>query len=140
MWSTPEFYFALKILGETGMQRLDIRRPKEDNASATELRSPLGFNWGAFCLTWIWAIGNRTFNKLTLLLLILCAVPYVGPISAIGLMFYSGVTGSDRAWKSKKWHDSEHFRRVQRRWAIVGVAQFVLALLFMVGVPFFVAK
>lgn len=115
------------------------------NLSATQsevedIGLPRGFNWGAFFLTWIWAIGNKAFNKLTLLLLILCVIPYVGPLSAIGLMFYSGLTGNNRAWKSKDWRDLEHFNKVQRRWTLVGVAQFVFALLFMIGIPLFTTK
>ena len=98
------------------------------------------FNWGAFFLTWIWAIGNRTFNKVTILLLIVCAVPYVGPFSAMGLMLYSGFTGNSRALNSKKWRDLTHFTRVQRRWALCGVIQFAFALLLIASLPFFVEK
>lgn len=122
------------------MQKLDIegRSKKTEHADARpRLRK---FNWGAFFLTWIWAIGNKTFNKLTLLLLILCVIPYIGPLCAVGLMFYSGLTGNDRAWKSKNWRDPEHFNEVQRRWAFVGVTQFVVALLFMISVPLFTTK
>jgi hypothetical protein len=119
------------------MQRLNI---SQTDSRVRDIGFPKEFNWGAFFLTWIWAIGNKTFNKLTLLLLILCAVPYVGPLSAIGLMLYSGLTGNERAWKSKDWHDPEHFKKVQRRWAFVGVAQFVVALLFVISVPLFTTK
>jgi hypothetical protein len=119
------------------MQRLNI---SQTDSRVRDIGFPREFNWGAFFLTWIWAIGNKTFNKLTLLLLILCAVPYLGPLSAIGLMLYSGLTGNERAWKSKDWHDPEHFKKVQRRWAFVGVAQFVVALLFVISVPLFTTK
>lgn len=122
------------------MQKLDIGG-RSEQPRHTDGRPVLNkFNWGAFFLTWIWAIGNKTFNKLTLLLLILCLVPYVGPFSAIGLMLYSGLTGNNRAWKSKQWRDLKHFKRVQRRWAFAGMAQFVLALFFVISVAFFTTK
>ena len=122
------------------MQKLDIGGRSEQTRHADGRPMLNKFNWGAFFLTWIWAIGNKTFNKPTLLLLILCVVPHVGPLAAIGLMLYSGLTGDDRAWKSKAWQDPEHFKKVQHRWAFVGVAQFVVALLFVISIAFFPTK
>jgi len=121
------------------MEELSLRKREVDKELQTH--APLrDFNWGAFFLTWIWAIGNRSFNTVTLLHLVFCAVPYVGPFSAISLMLYSGLTGNDRAWNAKEWQDSEHFKRVQRRWALVGVTQFAIAVLLVAGTPFFFVK
>ena len=71
---------------------------------------PGGFNWGAFFLTWIWALGNRCFNLVTLVLLLAYFLPYyLGLLSALTLAVYCGVTGNRRAWNHKQWRDHKHF-------------------------------
>jgi hypothetical protein len=94
--------------------------------------SPRGFNWGAFLFTWIWALGNRSFNVLTLILLLLCLIPYVGVGAAIGLAIYSGATGNRRAWNNKRWQNRDHFLVVQRHWRVAGLAQIAVALVFFI--------
>ena len=71
-----------------------------------------GWSWGAFLLNWIWAIFNKTWIGLLVL------VPYVGFI----MMFVLGFKGRQWAWKNKQWESVEHFNRVQRKWAIWGIA------------------
>lgn len=79
------------------------------------------WNWGAFLLTWIWGIGNSTFIAL------LMFVPLVNFI----MWFVLGFKGSAWAWQNKRWDSVEHFKRVQRKWAMWGIAVPVLfALLF----------
>ena len=62
-----------------------------------------GWNWGAFLLNWIWAIGNSVWIGL------LALVPYAGFVMAIVL----GVKGNEWAWRYKRWDSVEHFRRTQ---------------------------
>jgi hypothetical protein len=69
------------------------------------------WNWGAFFLNWIWGIGNGTPIAL------LTLVPFVGFV----MLFVLGAKGSRWAWRNKRWDSVEHFRRVQRRWAIAGL-------------------
>lgn len=76
------------------------------------------FNWGAFLLTWIWALGNRCFDIVTLILLVLSFVPTVGAIFALALAFYSGLTGSRRAWATNRWNAEQAFVASQRKWAL----------------------
>ena len=73
------------------------------------------WNWGAFLLNWIWGIGNNTFIAL------LTLVPGVGFI----MMFVLGAKGSGWAWRNGRWDSVEHFKRVQRRWAIWGVVLYL---------------
>ena len=70
-----------------------------------------GWSWGAFLLSWIWAIGNRTWIGL------LALVPYIGFFVAVWL----GIKGREMAWKNAQWDSVEHFNRVQRRWSIWGL-------------------
>lgn len=77
-----------------------------------------GWNWGAFLLNWIWGIGNSTWIAL------LCFVPFVGMV----MPFVLGAMGNQWAWQNKRWESIEHFRRVQRLWALWGVGLLVAAL------------
>lgn len=70
------------------------------------------WSWGAFFLSWIWAIGNRTWIGL------LSLVPVVGLIMVIIL----GIKGREWAWKNKSWRDVDHFNHVQHLWSVWGVA------------------
>jgi hypothetical protein len=101
---------------------------------------PRGFNWGAFFLSWIWSIFNRSLNIPTIILLLLCLTPYLGLAFALALSIYSGATGHKRAWDNGKWRDMEHYVTVQRRWAVFGLVQFAAAILLLVFFPVFYEK
>ena len=88
-------------LQEQAEQQRDIEIPAHLNR----------WNWGAFLLNWIWGIGNSVWIAL------LCFIPLVN----IVMIFVLGAKGSRWAWRNRLWRDEEHFRRVQRRWAIAGV-------------------
>src|ERR1700674_4229437 len=68
------------------------------------------WNWGAFLLNWIWGVGNNTFIAL------LTLIPFFGLI----MLFVLGAKGSRWAWRNGRWDSVEHFKRVQRLWAIWG--------------------
>jgi Cytochrome oxidase complex assembly protein 1 len=69
------------------------------------------WNWGAFLLSWIWGVGNNTFIAL------LALIPIFGQLV---MPFVLGAKGSRWAWRNGRWDSVEHFKRVQRQWAIWG--------------------
>ncbi|MGD0562915.1 MAG: cytochrome c oxidase assembly factor Coa1 family protein [Roseiarcus sp.] len=83
------------------------------------------WNWGAFLLTWIWGIGNGVLISL------LVFVPFFGILI---MPFVLGAKGSAWAWRNRRWDSVEHFKRVQRLWAIWGVVVWIgaIALFFAV--------
>src|SRR5690348_897688 len=81
-----------------------------------------GWSWGAFLLSWIWAIGNRTWFGLLSLL------PYVGFIFAL----IQGINGREWAWRNKHWDSLEHFNRVQRKWSTWGLI--IVGGIFLLGI------
>ncbi len=93
-----------------------------------------GWSWGAFLLSWIWAIGNSTWIGLLALL------PYVGFIMAI----YLGIKGREHAWRNKRWQSLEHFNRVQRSWSIWGLVLIVgvagIGILAAILIPMFAGR
>lgn len=72
---------------------------------------PRGWNWGAFCLTWIWGIGNDVYIAL------LALIPGANFVMALVL----GIYGNKWAWENHEWRDIKHFRSTQRTWATVGL-------------------
>jgi len=78
-----------------------------------------GWNWGAFFLNWIWGIGNNS------LIALLCLVPIVNLV----MIFVCGAKGNEWAWRNKRWQSIEHFKRVQKNWATVGLILFVIGII-----------
>jgi Cytochrome oxidase complex assembly protein 1 len=82
------------------------------------------WNWGAFLLNWIWGVGNNTFIAL------LTFFPFVGLV----MPFVLGAKGSRWAWRNGRWDSVEHFKRVQRLWAIWGVVLWLGAIALFGGI------
>src|SRR6516162_3005087 len=82
------------------------------------------WNWGAFLLNWIWGIGNQTYIALLMFV----------PIVNIVMPFVLGAKGSAWAWRNGRWDSVEHFKRVQRLWAIWGVVVLVGGVVLFGGI------
>ncbi len=89
-----------------------------------------GLNWGAFFLNWIWGIGNNVIIAL------LALIPFVGLIMPFVLLF----KGNEWAWRNKQWESIEHFKQVQKKWAVWGLGLFIATMALTcvcVGIWFF---
>lgn len=87
------------------------------------------FSWGAFCLPLFFVIFNKTYkDKLSILLLILCCIPFLGLIPG----FFLGKRSNEMAYKYKTWKSVGHFNRMQRNWARVPGYFFLLC--FILGI------
>jgi hypothetical protein len=82
------------------------------------------WNWGAFLLSWIWGVGNNTYIAL------LALIPFVGLV----MHFVLGAKGSAWAWRNGHWDSIEHFKRVQRKWAMWGAIIWIGALVLFGGI------
>ena len=80
------------------------------------------WNWGAFWLSWIWGIGNKSFKTFFAL------IPYFGFI----WMFVCGAKGNQWAWENKQWASIEDYNNTQRKWAVIGNSLAVLSLILVV--------
>jgi hypothetical protein len=80
------------------------------------------WNWGAFLMTWVWGLGNRTYIAL------LCLVPVVNLV----MMFILGARGSAWAWKNAQWSNTGHFTRVQGLWSAFGFGLLAGCLLMLI--------
>lgn len=92
-----------------------------------ELRS---WNWGAFLLSWIWAIGHNVWLGL------LALVPYIGVI----MVFILGFKGNEWAWQHRKFESVEQFKAVERAWTKAGVIVFVISLVVMIATAFLAVR
>lgn len=77
-----------------------------------------GWNWGAFFMGWIWALGMS--NVIGFLLCF-----FLGGIGNIIV----GIKGNEWAWKSRQFSSVEEFRAVQHAWAVWGVVLFIASIL-----------
>lgn len=69
-----------------------------------------GWNWGAFWLSWIWGIFNKSYISLLVFL----------PILNIIIPFYLGANGNEIAWRNRSWSSIDEFKAEQRKWSIGG--------------------
>jgi hypothetical protein len=88
-------------------------------ATATIPSEVRGWNWGAFFLGWVWGIGNNVWKSFLLFV----------PIFNLVFIFILGARGSEWAWQSKSWSSVDHFRKVQKAWAVWGLVIFVASML-----------
>lgn len=85
-----------------------------------------GWSWGAFLLNIFWALGNRTWIGLLML------VPYVWYV----MPFVLGYKGREWAWQNRRWESFEQFQQVQRDWTIAGIVLVGgLAILTAIAIP-----
>jgi len=101
------------------METIVVENTSGQGTSATVPMEIKKWNWGAFFLSWIWGLGNKTYISF------LCLIPYVGFV----MCFVLGAKGSEWAWRNKQWDSIEHFQNVQRKWAQWGLGIFIAALL-----------
>lgn len=76
------------------------------------------WNWGAFFLNWIWAIGNKTWIGLLA----------ISPISVI-MYIILGIKGNEWAWQNRKFESVEQFKKVQKAWSIWGLIIFLVLII-----------
>lgn len=81
-----------------------------------------GWNWGAFWLNWIWAIGNQVWIGLLALVL--------GIIMAIIL----GIKGNEWAWQSRRFESVEQFKQVQAAWSKWGWIYFAVSVVVAIAI------
>ena len=81
------------------------------------------WNWGAFLLGWIWAIGNGVWWGVVGL------IPYAGFIVNIIL----GATGNRSAWEKYE-GSAESFEAKQRTWTKAGVIIFIITLISTIAI------
>jgi hypothetical protein len=100
----------------------------QDNNAAAAIAVPAAakkWNWGAFFMTWIWGLGNKTYIALLGLI----------PVVNIVMAFVLGARGSGWAWKNKKWESVEQFTRIQGLWTafVLGLfAGYAIALVLVI--------
>lgn len=80
------------------------------------------FNWGAFLLSWIWGLGNKTYITLLMFVgMILSIIPIIGGFIVLGLLIWFGIEGNTWAWQNKRFESIEHFHEYQKKWVIAGI-------------------
>lgn len=91
------------------------------------------FNWGAFSITSLWALGNKLY---------LIAFLSIIPIVNVVLWFVAGFKGNEWAARNNAYRDMEEFSRVQESWNRAGFLFFVITVVigFLYGFVYVVAS
>lgn len=76
------------------------------------------WNWGAFLLSFVWGVSNRVYSS------VLTLIPFFGFV----VPFVLGAKGNEWAWANKRWESVEHFQGAQKRWAIAGLAVWLVVI------------
>lgn len=77
-----------------------------------------GWNWGAFLLNWIWAIGHNVWIGLIALL---------GPASLI-MAIILGLKGNEWAWQNRQFNSVEEFKTIQKAWTKWGIIVLIIGV------------
>ncbi|WP_200807610.1 zinc ribbon domain-containing protein [Urinicoccus timonensis] len=93
-----------------------------DRESFSKKQRPGVFNWGAFTLVAVWALGNKLY-----LLAILECIPLVNII----LAFVAGFKGNEWAARSLDYRDMDEFARIQEPWNRAGLSVFIITLVIL---------
>jgi hypothetical protein len=104
----------------------DTSTPTNPGTVQEELK---GWNWGAFLLSWVWGLGNKTYIAL------LGLIPGVNLVIA----FILGAKGNQWAWNNRNWESVEQFKLVQKIWSVFGVGMLAGFLLGVIVVLLLVA-
>ena len=93
------------------------------------------WNWGAFLLSWIWALGHGQV-LVGILILVVGILPVIGTLVDIGLVIYLGIKGNELAWNSGRFASIEQLKETERVWTkwavillIIGLVLFVLSMI-----------
>jgi hypothetical protein len=115
----PAAKAAKEKTAETVVKKEEPAANDSGHGSESVLPAELkGWSWGAFVLSWIWGIGNKTW------IAFLVFIPLVNII----MVFILGARGHQWAWQNKEWDSVEHFRKTQRTWNRWGVALFIIGI------------
>jgi hypothetical protein len=115
------------------------------------------FNWGAFLLNWIWGSFHGYYWPLLVMPAIALLGLHITPLGAsliklfwifvfaisvlpfLAYIIYLGKKGNKIAWERREWRDIEHFKSVQKKWAIVGVIIGLLSIVIYLFILYFFA-
>jgi len=108
--------------------RLDVTLVPSGN-DARLLPQVRGWNWGAFLLSWVWALAHRLRVWGALGILVWLLLPCLGTLV---LGFYLGIHGNELAWRARHFGSVEEYRATQKVWTSWGIP---LGMLLLVPLP-----
>lgn len=87
------------------------------------------WNWGAFTLSWLWALCNGVYWPL--IIIFINFIPFVGAVISLGICFFLGFRGNNIAWNVAKQKNTsiEQFASNQRIWNVIGLVSFIAILI-----------
>lgn len=101
------------------------RPPKPQPNTSSILNT---WNWGAFCLSWVWSVCNGIYWPL--IMIVFNFIPYIGILFSLGTCIYLGLKGNELAWVQAKQNgmDVYSFESTQGTWNMVGLVLFSISI------------
>ena len=88
-----------------------------------------GWNWGAFVISWIWAL-NHKMVAWGIGIFLISFVPYLGGLAHLAAAIYLGAKGNDLAWQNRRFESVADFKACQAIWAKWGIGLLLLNIVF----------
>lgn len=122
----PDGPLPVRYVGEAGSVRATGYGASVSDVPA-EIRGR--WNWGGCTMGCLWCLAmNLPLWALIAFLSSSCG------LLALPVAIYLGVKGNELAWRHRRFDSVEHFQRVQRIWAVVGIALTLLVTVIYIGV------
>jgi len=130
--------YTSKVQGDAAVQE----NTSGLGSSAIVPQEVQGWNWGAFFLDWIWAIGNKAwigvFLGLFAVIIYIVATQFnsewVGWLTSIVISVVLALKGSEWAWQNKRWDSIEHFKRTQKKWRNWGIMAAIVSFVISITI------
>lgn len=133
----PHYATQQPVIDQTSRTRHAARTYQRPINSVPAIPSILKtWNWGAFCLSWIWSVCNGIYWPL--IIIAFNFIPYIGVLCSLGICIYLGLKGNELAWvnEKQKGTDVYSFESTQGDWNMLGLVFFtigvILSLLYVI--------
>ncbi|MCQ2754677.1 MAG: hypothetical protein MJ231_06485 [bacterium] len=87
------------------------------------------FNWGAFLLSWIWGLLNKSY--VTLVIIPISFIPVLGGLLSFFLSVFFGIKGNQWALRNKEFKSKLHFIKNQKIQSCFGILLNIWLLAFL---------
>ena len=124
-WITARSYPFAGIEKQTDKYRQDYKdNPREEPSKSFSLEYPSNidkWNWGAFCLSWIWSICNGIYWPL--IIIVFNFIPYIGILVSFCICLFLGKRGNEIAWcvARREGTSTDSFALTQSKWNKAGI-------------------
>lgn len=134
----PELEFLFEKESSSLVSPLDVKSPLTPELESEKTSTPTDtasitpkWNWGAFAFPLFFGVAHRSYLGL---LILLAAIPWVGPIFGLVWSIIFGFYGEKWTLENRDngYRDEEEFRKIMSGWNRAGLVGFIIGLVLVV--------